>query len=86
MFTLCVCVCVCVSLCVCVCVDVCVCLCVCVCVCVCVSVCEQLDGLNAEHKFRVWVTISGHTSLHFTVTKFVHVWLHKSFYSRLFSE
>ncbi len=29
------------------------------------SVCEHLDGLNAEHKFRVWVTILGHTSLHF---------------------
>ncbi len=36
-----------------------------VCVCVCVCVCVHLDGLNAEHKFRVWVTIIGHTSLHF---------------------
>ncbi len=26
----------------------------------------HLDGLNAEHKFRVWVTTLGHTSLHFT--------------------
>ncbi len=29
----------------------------------CVCVCVHLDGLNAEHKFRVWVTILGHTSL-----------------------
>ncbi len=28
--------------------------------------CVHLDGLNAEHKFQVWVTILGHTSLHFT--------------------
>ncbi len=54
-----------------------------VCVCVCVCVCVHLDGLNAEHKFRVWITILGHTSLHFTFTKFVYVWLRKSFYSRL---
>ncbi len=26
-------------------------------------VCVHLDGLNAEHKFRVWVSIPGHTSL-----------------------
>ncbi len=26
------------------------------------AVCVHLDGLNAEHKFRVWVTIPGHTS------------------------
>ncbi len=49
-------VCVCVCVCVCVhgvCVCVCVCVCSrCVCVCVCVCVCT-LDGLNAEHKFRV---------------------------------
>ncbi len=25
-----------------------------------------LDGLNTEHKFRVWVTILGRMSLHFT--------------------
>ncbi len=37
----------------------------CVCVCVFTAVCVHLDGLNAEHKFRVWVTISGHMSLHF---------------------
>ncbi len=36
-----------------------------------VCVCVHMDGLNAEHKFRVWVTILGHTSLHFTFTKFV---------------
>ncbi len=65
-FTVCVCVCV-HGVCVCVCV-VCVCVftvCVCVCVftvcvftvCVCVCVCVRtLDGLIAEHKFRVWVT------------------------------
>ncbi len=28
-----------------------------------VCVCVHLDGLNSEHKFRVWVTILGHTSL-----------------------
>ncbi len=33
--------------------------------CVFTAVCVHLDGLNAEHKFRVWVTILGHTSLHF---------------------
>ncbi len=33
------------------------------CVCVFTTVCVHLDGLNAEHKFRVWVTISDHTSL-----------------------
>ncbi len=31
--------------------------------CVFTTVCVHLDGLNAEHKFRVWVTILGHTSL-----------------------
>ncbi len=29
------------------------------------AVCVHLDGLNAEHKFRVWVTILGHMSRHF---------------------
>ncbi len=29
------------------------------------GVCVHLDGLN-EHKFWVWITILGHTSLHFT--------------------
>ncbi len=29
------------------------------------TVCVHLDGLNAEHKFRVWVTILGHTPLPF---------------------
>ncbi len=37
-----------------------------VCVCSLLCVCT-LDGLNAEHKFRVWVTILGHMSL-FTFT------------------
>ncbi len=62
------------------------CVCVCVCVCVFTAVCVHLHGLNAEHKFRVWVTNSGHMSLHFTFSKFVYVWLRKSFYSRLLSE
>ncbi len=56
---------VCSLLCVCVCVFT-VCVCVCVCVCfhgVCVCVCVHLDGLNAEPKFQIWVTILGHTSL-----------------------
>ncbi len=35
-----------------------------VCVCVCVCVCVHLDGLNAEHTFRVWVTILGRMSSH----------------------
>ncbi len=35
-----------------------------VCVCVHCYVCT-LGGMNAEHKFRVWVTILGLTSLHF---------------------
>ncbi len=54
-FTVCVCV---FTVCVCVCVHgVCVCV-FTVCVCVC-----TLDGLNAEHKLRVWITILGLTSL-----------------------
>ncbi len=53
--------------------------CVCVCVCVFTAVCVHLDGLNAEHKFRVWVTILGHTSHYFTFTKLVYDWLRKSF-------
>ncbi len=33
---------------------------------VCVHCCVcTLDGLNAEHKFRVWVTILGRMSRHF---------------------
>ncbi len=35
------------------------------CVCVCVCVCVRLDVLNAERKFRVWVTILGHMSRNF---------------------
>ncbi len=35
------------------------------CVCVCVRACAHLNGLNAEHKFRIWVTTLGITSLHF---------------------
>ncbi len=37
---------------------------VCVCVCSLLCVCT-LDGLNAEHKFRVWVTILGRMSRFF---------------------
>ncbi len=37
--------------------------------------CVCIEWVNAEHKFRVWVTISGHMSSHFTFTKFVYVWL-----------
>ncbi len=38
---------------------------VCVCVCVFTAVCVcTLGGLNAEHEFRVWVTILGCMSLH----------------------
>ncbi len=33
--------------------------------CVFTTVCEHLNGLNAEHKFRVWVSILDHTSFHF---------------------
>ncbi len=41
-------------------------LCVCVCVRACVRACAcTLDGLNAEHKFWVWVTILGPMSRHF---------------------
>ncbi len=37
------------------------------------GVCVHLDGLNAEHKFRVWVTtILGHTSISFFVL-FVYI-------------
>ncbi len=35
--------------------------------CVFTTVCVHLDGLNAEHKFQVWVTTLVHTSLHFTL-------------------
>ncbi len=41
---------------------------VCVCVCVFTAVRVHLDGLNAEHEFRVWVTILGCMSRHFTFT------------------
>ncbi len=35
---------------------------VCVSVCVFTTVCVHLDGINAEHKFRVWDTILGYMS------------------------
>ncbi len=37
-------------------------------VCVFTAVCVHLDGLNAEHKFRVWVTILGCMSRHFKLS------------------
>ncbi len=44
---------------------------VCVCVCVC-----TLDGLIAEHKFRVWVTILGRMSQKISVLKkFLYIFL-----------
>ncbi len=36
---------------------------------VCSLLCVHLDGLNAEHKFQVWVTILGHTPLPFPLRK-----------------
>ncbi len=54
-------VCVCALLCVCV--HCCVCVFTAVCVCSLLCVCVHLDGLNAEHEFRVWVTILGRMSL-----------------------
>ncbi len=46
---------------------------VCVCVCVCsllTAVCVHMDGLNAEHQFRVWVTILDNTLLNFFILFF----------------
>ncbi len=40
---------------------------VCSLLCVC-----ALDGINAEHKFRVWVTILGHMSLSVITLGFIH--------------
>ncbi len=40
-----------------------------VCVCSLLCVCN-LDGINAEHKFRVWVTILGRMSRHFHFSLF----------------
>ncbi len=40
----------------------------CVCVCSLLCVCT-FDGINAEHKFLVWVTILGRMSRHFHKTK-----------------
>ncbi len=42
-------------------------------VCVFTTVCMHLDGLNAEQKFRVWVTILGHMSLHFHFLSLIQV-------------
>ncbi len=39
-----------------------------VCVCSLLCVCT-MDGLNAEHKFRVWVTILGRMSRHFSLSQ-----------------
>ncbi len=43
-----------------------------VCVCSLLCVCT-LDGINAEHKFRAWVTILGRMSLHFHFTNVMYV-------------
>ncbi len=45
--------------------------CVCVCVCVHCCVCVHLGWVNAEHEFRVWVTILGRMSRHFVFVTFV---------------
>ncbi len=42
--------------------------------CVFTTVCVHLDGLNAERKFRVWVTILGHTSPHYPLRPIAQVW------------
>ncbi len=46
--------------------------------CVFTAVSVHLDGLNAEDKFRVWVTILGHTPLPFPsfLIKHINSWLH----------
>ncbi len=48
----------------------------CVCVCVFTAVCVHLDGLIAELKFRVWVTIVGrmsrHLHFHYFALEFQH--------------
>ncbi len=38
--------------------------------CVHYCVCVHLDGLNAEHKFRVWVTIFGNMSFQNSIQDF----------------
>ncbi len=45
-------------------------------VCVFTAVCVHLDELNSEHKFWVWITILGHTSLHFFPLSFIHSSIH----------
>ncbi len=42
-------------------------------VCSLLCVCVHLDGLNAEHKFRIWVSILGHTSLHYLIFVYINV-------------
>ncbi len=44
------------------------------------TVCVHLDGLNAEHKFWVWVTILGHTSLLSFIYISIYSCIHPSFY------
>ncbi len=39
-------------------------------VCVFTTVCVHLNGINAEHKFWVWIPILGHTSCHFCFNLF----------------
>ncbi len=58
--------------------------CVCVCVCSLLWVCT-LDGLNAEHEFRVWVTILAthhfrfHCSVHTQISNLLEWKVHYSF-------
>ncbi len=51
--------------------------------CVCVHGVCTLDGLNAEHDFQVWVTILGHTSLHFYSILSTLYMVHICIFSRL---
>ncbi len=60
-------------------------------VCVCVHSCVcTLDGLIAEHEFRVWVTILGHMSLHFFSLIYIYIYIYTcggkaEFYASLYS-
>ncbi len=38
---------------------------------VCSQLCVHLDGLNAEHKFQVWVTVLGFMSLWLSISFFL---------------
>jgi len=45
-------------------------------VCVCSLLCVHLGWVNALHKFRVWVTILGRMSRHFTSLCKWFIWIH----------